>query len=260
MHKLLLLTFPLFLLLTGCTGAHQLSKHDLENQTVFITTNIPEVPFADFDMTIYDKVGHEIPVFQRNPEPTASGLPPLVVQAQNPDEPIEEHEKTEAHVLIDSVLASRNMSDQLIAFAKALSAQHFKFEPVEAEQDADYTLDLEVHDYGIGADSWTTTVFFEISATVTLIDQRTQKRIWQEEVHDLATVSKALLQAGFPQENTQSASRLATKSYHEMDELLIALAKYGADQLTLPLREAYRHSVVREKTELVEHEMMASYP
>lgn len=260
MQKPILYTFTFLLVLSSCTGSYKLARHNLDGKTVFITSNIPEAPFADFDMTIYDKVGNEVPVFQRKPEPTSSGIPHIAVHAPSADEIIEEEEKTDTHVLIDSVLAVRSMSNQLLRFTEALSTQQFGFDPVDTEEQADYNLDLEIHDYGIGADSWTTTVFFEISATITLIDQQTQKRIWQEEVHDLVTVSKAILQAGMPQDKTQSPASLADKSYEEIDDLLTALAKYGADQLTLPLREAYRHSVDREKAELIENEVTAANP
>jgi|GEM_PF-4758341 len=255
MKKPLLYTFSLLLLVTSCLSSSKLSTHDLEEKTVFISTEIPDAPFADFNMTIYDKVGNEIPVFQPQQEPTASGLPPLVVQTPNARD--EEEELTSAHVIIDSVLADKSMSDQLLRFAEALSVQQFKFESVDTEEQADYKLDLEIHDYGIGSDSWTTTLFFEISATVSLIDQRSGKTLWQEEVHDLATVTKALLQAGMPQEDTQIPALLAEKSYEEMDDLLTGLAKYGADQLTLPLREAYKQSTVREKAELIDNELTA---
>ena len=260
MQKPLLYALTVLFILSGCISSHKLARHNLDGKTVYITSNIPEAPFADFDMTIYDKVGNEVPVFQRQPESNASGLPPLVMHAPAANDIIEEEDRTETHILIDSVLSERSLSDQLLQFAEVLSTQQFRFEPVASEDEADYILDLEIHDYGIGADSWTTTVFFEISATVTLTDQNTKKSIWQEEVHDLVTVSKAILQAGMPQDKTQTPALLAEKSYEEIDDLLTALAKYGADQLTLPLREAYRQSVVREKTELIEHEMTEAYP
>lgn len=253
MKKPLLYTLSLLFLATSCLSSSKLSSHELVEKTVFISTEIPDAPFADFNMTIYDKVGNEIPVFQRQPEPTTSGLPPLVVQTPNVID--EEVESTSAHVIIDSVLADKSMSDELLRFAEALSIQQFRFESVETEEEADYKLDLEIHDYGIGADSWTTTLFFEISATVSLIDQRNGKTLWQEEVHDLATVTKALLHAGMPQEDTQIPALLAEKSYEEIDDLLTGLAKYGADQLTLPLREAYRQSTIREEAELIDNEL-----
>ena len=260
MQKPLLYTLTLLAILSSCTGSYKLANHNLDGKTVFIASNIPEAPFADFDMTIYDKVGNEVPVFQRKPESTASSLPPYLVQGPVVDEVLADEKKTETHTLIDSVLSNRSMSDQLRLFTEALTTRQFRFEPVETEEQARYKLYLDIHDYGIGADSWTTTVFFEISATITLIDQRTKKRIWQEEVHDLVTVSKAILQAGMPQEETQSPASLAQKSYEEMDDLLTALAKYGADQLTHPLREAYRQSSVREKAELIENDLTAAYP
>ena len=258
MLKLILYPTALFCLLSGCTGSYPLSKHSLESKKVFINTMIPDTPFADFDMTIYDKVGKEIPVYQRKPEPATSGIPPLVVHTPDIVELVEEGAQTETHVLIDSVLANRSMSDQLVRYAEALSVQQFKFEPVSTESEADYKLNLDIHDYGIGADSWTTTVFFEISATITLMDPQTSKRIWEEEVHDLATVSKALLQAGMPQEQTQSPALLATKTYEEMDDLLSGLARYGAGQLTMPLREAYRHTIERERATLIENDYTVS--
>ena len=247
--RLLLLSI-LLLCISGCTGVQQLSKHQLEEKNVFVSFSIPESPFADFNMTIFDKVGKIIPAFERN-QPLPNNTPKLVINTPEYDESLDPENRTEAHVIIDSVLAAQSMSDQIIAFTKTQSARQLRFTSVESENEADYTLHIEIDDYGIGADSWNTTAYFEISATVTLVEQESGKRIWQEEVNGLATVTKALLQAGTPHEKTGTPALLAKKSYNEMEDILTGLAMYGASQLTLPLRDAYRQTITKEKTRLV---------
>ncbi len=236
-----------FLLLSGCLGARQLSNHPLEDKTVFVAAGIPDAPFADFNMTVFDRVGHESPGFDRRPHPR--DLPPISIGGAEYDE---EPRRTPAHTLIDSVLAGWDMSDQIIQMARALGAQHLRFRPVDAPEGADYTLRFDVHDYGIGADSWQTTVYFEVSATIQLIHNPSGRPIWREEVHDITTVTEALLQAGRPLERTESPARLAEHTYEEMADLLSGLARYGAGILTLPLREAYRHTVEKETARVVE--------
>ena len=245
---LLVLTFSS---IAGCAGIHSLSHHPLEGKTVAIHASLPDAPFADFSMTIFDKVGNEIPAFQRN-QPPPDPVPALVINTPNLDEEIVDGERTPTHVIIDSVLTDQNMSDQILAFTRTLGARQLQFIPVSDTEEADYTLDLEIHDYGIGADSWATTVFFELSATVTLIDNTSGRQIWQEEMQDFVTVTKALLQAGAPQEQTGTPAQLGQKSFDEMADLLTALALYSADQITLPLRDAYQQTVPRDKANLVE--------
>ena len=144
------------------------------------------------------------------------------------------------------------MSDQILDFTRTIGTRQLQFIPVQSAEAADYTLNLEIHDYGIGADSWITTVYYEISATVTLIDNNTGRQIWQEEVQDIATVTKALMQAGTPQEQTGTPAQLATKSYDQIANILTGLAIHSANQLTLPLRTAYQQTLDRERANLVE--------
>ena len=235
--------------IAGCSATNNLVKHPLDGQTVTIVADMHDAPFVDFDMTIFDRVGQDLPVFERQPS-SPTGIPPVVIGTISHDEDTPE-QQTPVHGLIDSVLAQRTMSDLLIQLVEAKGQQQLQFVPVASLDEADYVLNLKVHDYGIGADSWKTPVYFEISATLTLIHQESGKPLWQDEVQDLVTVPKALLKAGMPNEKTATPSELAKKSYGEMKEIIDGLARYSADQLTQPLRDAYRDTIEKETARLL---------
>lgn len=164
----------LLIVLGGCIQSSNLAQHPLEGKTVAIVSEIPGAPFADFDMTIFDRVGQEVPVFDR--ERPSSDIPPVVM------ENVELRERangptSSVHVLIDSVLVDFDMSARIISATHQHSASLIRFEAIEEKERADYILEVVVEDYGIGADAWQSTAYFEVMGSIKLIDNKSGKKV-----------------------------------------------------------------------------------
>ena len=252
MRVLILICWTLccILFIVGCSSTDELATHSLEDRTVAILSDMPEAPFVDFDMTIFDRVGsNESPAFESptiSRRPGRPVIPPIVVGSPVETDPLDATPRTPVHRLIDSVLVTRPMSDQIISYVEARGIQQFRFSPSASSNEADYLLKIEVEDYGIGADSWETPVYYELIARVTLIEQESGKPIWQDEIESLSTMPKALLKAGLPQGNAETPALLSQKTHEEMTVIIDALARFSADQLTSSLREAYQQTIPRE--------------
>ncbi len=234
----------LLLLCSSCAQSHNLAQHSLENKRVAVAADMPTAPFADFDMTIFDRVGQDLPIATRE-ERGSPEIPPLVVHKSdvsvNPPKPA-----SEVHVLIDSVLIDFDMSAGIVDATHLRSASLMRFEPVEEAEAADYRLELTIEDYGIGADAWDGVAYFEVMGRLKLVEVSSDAKIWEGEVLEIVPVSGALLQVGRPLQGVSTPADLAQLSYLEMESVLKGLAAYAAIQLTAPFQEAYFKHYDRE--------------
>jgi hypothetical protein len=246
----ILFTLLVLAAFSGGVSAIRLADHPLEGRRVAILTQLPDAPFADFDMTVFDRVGSEAPVPVRGDR--GGSLEPLVLESINEGNERKEREglRTPAHVLIDSVLAERPMNEAIIALTGKRAAQTMRFEYVESAEEADYILEIDIEDYGIGSDGWDAPLFFEIMARLTLSEAETGDVVWKDQVLDMTPVARALLEAGIPPDHTASPAALARTTYQDAADILMGLANYTAQQLTAPLQEAYSRSVDRERAYL----------
>lgn len=235
------------IMLTGCVTTSDLSKHPLDGKTVAVVSEIPESPFADFNMTIFDRVGQEAPMSPANGRPS-SGLENIVLErTKNENAP---HPRTRTHVLMDSVLVDFAMSDQLVEATKQRTASAMRFEVVDDEAAADYRLEIVVDDYGIGADALHSTAYFEVAGRLRLIDNATHRKVWEGEIMEIAPLTKALMSVGIPAQNLETPASLANISYEKMREVLIGLVGYAAVQLNAPFQEAYYRTLDRDEARL----------
>ncbi len=226
--------------LGGCMTTSDLSKHPLDGKTVFVVSEIPDAPFADFNMTIIDRVGQEGPM-------TPPALGDVILQGKKDDAP---HPRRRTHVLMDSVLADFDMSDQIILATTQRIESAMRFQAIDEEEVADYRLELLVDDYGIGADSYEGTAYFEVAGRLKLIDNATNRKVWEGEVMDISPLTRALISVGLPGDKMDTPAELANVSYESMREVLIALVGYAAVQFNAPFQEAYYRSLAREEARL----------
>lgn len=232
--------------ITGCSQTANLSEHRLEGHRVAIVTELPDAPFADFDMTILDRVGSERPVPINDKKDTGTDAVFNAVL----DKREASGRQTAAHVILDSVLAAQPMNLAIMKLTEMRGAQEMRFEPVASEDEAAYVFKIEVEDYGIGSDGWHAPLYYEIMARLSLIDTKTGEVVWKDQVLSLEPVAKALLDAGIPPNHTASPAALSKTDYHEMAAIVKGLANYTAQQLTAPLHEAYARSMKREQAYL----------
>ncbi len=234
-------------ILGGCVSTADLAKHPLDGKSVVVVSEIPEAPFADFNMTIFDRVGQEAPMAPPNgPPPT--GLGDIVLERTQDEEA--PHPRTRTHALMDSVLADFVMSEQVIEATKQRMASAMRFNVVDDGEEADYRLEIKVDDYGIGADAWHSTVYFEVTGRLKLIDNVTNRKVWEGEVMDIAPLTRALISVGIPANDLETPAALGDISYGKMREVLIGLVGYAAVQLNAPFQEAYYRTLDREEARL----------
>ncbi|MFK7847846.1 MAG: hypothetical protein AB8G77_21325 [Rhodothermales bacterium] len=237
----------LFLGLSGCVQSGNLAEHSLEGKTVAVVSEIPNAPFADFDMTIFDRVGQDVPIMDG--EPKSRQLPHVAINTSDDDgnapRPV-----SKVHVLIDSVLVDFDMSEVIVKAAHNRTASFMRFEAIEMEEQADYILKVIVDDYGIGSDAWNSTAYFEVMGRLKLIENKTDKTVWEGEVVEIAPLTKALLSVGIPAADMETPAGLAKIPIEEMQEVLAGLANYASIQLVAPLREAYFNTRVRESARI----------
>ena len=235
----------LILFLGGCLQSASLLDHPLDGKNVAVVSDIPDAPFADFDMTIFDRVGHDVPIANRSPE--GRSLPPSLVIGNQPiNEEAPGPPISPVHRMIDSVLVNFDMAAGIVKGTHQRGASLLRYEETDTVEDADYVLEVKVDDYGIGSDAWQSTAYFEVMGKVKLIDNASGKQVWEEEVMDIVPLSKALLSVGIPGKEMETPAALAKVSYDEMQDVLAGLARYASIQLTAPLRDAYNKNKDRE--------------
>lgn len=247
MNHSLLCCSLLLLLCSGCAQSNKLAQHPLDGKRIDVVSEIPDAPFADFDMTIFDRVGQDVPL--ANVETGSREIPPLVVHKDDvgaaPKGPA-----TEVHAMIDSVLVTFDMSTHMIDATHNRSASMMRFDPVKTEEEADYHLEVSVADYGIGADAWDGTAYFEVMGALKLVEAGSGATVWQGEVMEITPVSSALLQVGRPIRDLNTPADLSRLSFLEMESVLKGLAAYASIQLTAPFQEAYFKTYNRESTRM----------
>lgn len=230
----------------GCSQTAGLSEHPLEGRRVALVTQLPDAPFADFDMTILDRVGAErpVPIHNKKDNQTDAVLDAVF------DKKEVRARQTPAHVLLDSVLADQPMNAAIMKLTEMHGAQALRFDPVISTDEADYIFKIEIEDYGIGSDGWNAPLYYEIMAGLSLVNKQTGQVLWKDQLLSLEPVVKALLDAGIPPNHTASPAALSKTNYYEMAAIVKGLANYTAQQLIAPLQEAFARSVKREQAHL----------
>lgn len=236
--------FVLLLGISGCMQSSSLLDHSFDGKNVAVVSDIPDAPFANFDMTIFDSVGEDVPLGNRGPD--GRELPPSLEFQKTKEDGASQVPATPVHKLIDSVLVSFDMSSHIVNGAYDRSASLMRFEQLADVESADYLFEVIVEDYGIGSDAWQSTAFFEVIGHVKIIENKTGKRVWEGAVRDVVPLSKALLSVGIPGKEMETPAALSRVPVSMMQDVLAGLARYASIQLTAPLREAYQKSQDRE--------------
>jgi ABC-type uncharacterized transport system auxiliary subunit len=148
------------LLLGSCATTNRLDRYDLDNAALLASLRQPPAPTMDIDYSVW--------VDSSNPIGTALRVGTTILKAS-------EAEKARATMLqaLSSVDVPAIVLDETSqAFASALRARL-------VEQKGEYLLDLDIHQYGIQAPSWTSSVSLHLSLTAALYDERDRQIVWR---------------------------------------------------------------------------------
>jgi len=213
--------------LAGCSGTNRLKEVDLRGRTVAVVAAIPPHPRvqagdpAEAAINPYDPVGS---VFRVG---TAAA---------------KYHEARRAQARLDSAVARVDVADRIARSVLLDSAELLGYEPVSRPADADFLIDLRIHDYSLVADSFEGTTFFALEGDVLLLDPYTGRTLWEREVREREVLDAALFGLPAAAGNVVTARALAQLTEEEMTDGLERLADYVAARVVDRFRTDYLRS------------------
>jgi hypothetical protein len=213
--------------LAGCSGTNRLREVDLRGRAVAVVAAIPPHPRvqagdpAEAAVDPYDPVGSAIRVG------TAAA---------------KYHEARRAQARLDSAVARVDVADRIARRVLLDSAEQVGFDPVPSPDEADFLLDLRIHDYSLVADSFEGATFFALEGDVLLIDPYSGRTLWERSVREREVLDAALFGLPAAAGNVVTARALAQLTEAQMEAGLERLADYVAGRIVDRLRADYLYS------------------
>ena len=211
------------ILLGSCATTNRLDRYDLDNAALLASMRQPPAPTMDIDYSVW--------VDSSNPIGTALRVGTTILKAS-------EAEKARATMLqalssVDVPAIVLRQTSQGIA--SALRARL-------VEQKAEYRLDLDVHQYGIQAPSWTSAVSLHLSLTAGLYDERDREVVWRRKnVTVDIPASPQMFGAGGAVGDVVTAAVLSSLTVQQLEEGFRRLAVESAQAVIDRLeRDLYR--------------------
>lgn len=206
---------------TGCSNKQRLPEYDFRNRTLAVVTVAP-------------------------PQPEVFGGGYASVRGDDAVEKIlnigsalaVEVSANQAMPRIRNAAASVNVRDRMAARVLDSAARHLRAVPVETPGSSDFEIEIRIYRYGITSSSWNSAASFLIDAELFLLDGRSGRRIWKEDVRATTPV-RPLLASGEPAvDGAVSAIALANMSTEDIRAHLEVLADFSADRMISELIDA----------------------
>ena len=147
---------------------------------------------------------------------------------------------SEARDRLDAACEQIDISERLADRASRRAARYLRVDLVDAEDDADYGLEIRVRDYGIDAEEWEAAAHFFTDAEVVLYDMLDGREIWESHVRERDPIAPHIFggrRAGFVRDIVTAAA-LGSLSEEDMVVALKALADYAGDRISEKLRDS----------------------
>lgn len=155
----------LFVLLGGCATVNRLGEYDVEGTSIAATMRVPPEPTV--------KVQYVVRYEPRDPLYTVMSIGTNIAKAAEAEQADERMREALANVDVPGIV----QDEAFAACAKALDADRVKY-----KGDADYVLRLEIHEYGIAADSPFGAVSLRMRLTASLTHTRSSELVWRRSV------------------------------------------------------------------------------
>ncbi len=212
---------------SGCGPSNALREYDFGDRSVAVIAAIPPSPrvlsgsWTESLVDPYDPVGTAMRVG------TAAAKWEAARKAQ---------------ARLDSAAARVDVAEIVARRALEGSAPTLGLRPVDDPAASDFVLDLRVYEIGLVADSYEGATYFAVEADVVLLDGRTRKTIWEDELREREVLTDALFGLPAAAGNVVTARALAGLSVEEMERGLASLAAFAADRVSASLREDFLRS------------------
>jgi hypothetical protein len=119
--------------------------------------------------------------------------------------------------------------------AQRRASRYLRTESSPSPADADFSLEIYVHEYGIEASDWDASAYFFIDAEATLLDQAAAREVWRARVKARDPVGPEIYGEGVVRD-VITAAAIVELSEDDMVRALERLSQFAATQITDQLR------------------------
>jgi hypothetical protein len=199
------------LLLASCETVNRLDRYSVEDATLAVDMRVPPEPTM--------KVGYSVTFDLHDPLVTVLSVGTNIAKAG---------EASEAEVRMREALQSVDVPAILLKEATSACAQALDARLEDRRIDADYLLNLDVHEYGIEADSPGGGVSLRLRLTASLYHNNSGELVWRRGIVVHKNASPSLFGLGDIVGNIVSAGALSDMSIEQMAAGFTRLAEDSA--------------------------------
>jgi len=148
-------------------------------------------------------------------------------------------EMRNAQKKLDAAMQKVDVPEHIRAETLHACADHLYFKPVDRPTDADFLFRMEIHKYGIVAESWDAEVYFKLDVGVQLIDNQRHVEVWKKSIHENLPVSRSMFGLGQAGGSILTAMQLSDMTEEEMIAGFTHLADYLSGRIAERIHEDY---------------------
>ncbi|HEX38007.1 MAG TPA: hypothetical protein ENG70_04010 [Candidatus Cloacimonetes bacterium] len=152
-------------------------------------------------------------------------------------------EANKAQTKLDSAMKKVNVAEIIKTQTLQQSSNLLHFNPTEDTKSADFLFSIVINNYGISANSWASSVNFQMDVTLKIYDNATSALIWKTGVNESRPVSSSFFLMGSTAAgNVLTALQLSQLTPDQMATGFQNMAEYTANELANKLQKDYAKS------------------
>ena len=207
---------------SGCGGGHRLAEYDFAGRSMALVVLSPSSPVlltpnygvkeSDDIVSAVVKVGSKV---------------------------ARDVEGRRARARLDSAASRVNVADDLAKQTLERTSRYLGMHAVPSAREADFLLEVHLHNYGLDARSESAAYLFTESEAV-LLDRQTGREIWNAKVHGSDQLTPSVSGTGLPGGGIITAGTLRTVSVADFQEALNQLVTVSSNRIADELRSSLR--------------------
>ena len=149
--------------------------------------------------------------------------------------------KTQAK--LDSAMKDVNVAEIIKTQTLQQGSDILHYNPIDDTRSADFLFSLTINSYGIGANSWASSVNFNMDVTFKIYDNHTSTLIWKTDVSESRPISSSFFLTGSTAVgNVLTAVQLSQLTQDQMRTGFTHMAEFAANKLVEKLQKDYAKS------------------
>lgn len=215
------------LLLSACASAGRLGEYDFRDRALAVVIITPPRPQVFADAFPYPGVPPDSVGGLRE---TLLAVGAEIVKGVGAAEAQRRLDEAAANVDVASIMADRTLER---------AGRILRMRPVEHARDAEFELEIRLHEYGLTSNDLNAQALFFVKAEVLLLDAADGSLVWKTKVDEADPVNQGSYGLDPRLADVITAATFATLSTEEIEAALAGLAEYCADRATRKLQQGY---------------------